>query len=67
MERGQAVKDVAAVKVWDAAKDKAEEEWEDHLPQGRAEIAYVRSVEQRFLTLLDSRVIKGTAQSAALQ
>lgn len=65
MEQGRPAKDAAVVKAWDEAKDKEEEEWEDRSLQGRAEIVYVRNVEQHSPTFPDNRVIKGTAQSAA--
>ena len=40
------------------ARAKVEAEWADHLPQDRAEIVFVRSVEQQRLMLSDSRVMQ---------
>jgi len=58
MEQGRAAKDRVAVEVWGEAKAKVEAEWEDHSPQGRAVIAYVRTAEQRLLMLPDSLVMQ---------
>ena len=56
--REEMEQDRAAVEAWGEAKDKAEEEWEGHSPQGRAEIVYVRNVEQQSPTLPDSPAIR---------
>jgi hypothetical protein len=64
MEQGRAVVDAAVVEVWDEVKDKAEDEWEDRLPQGPAEIAYARTAAQQFLMLSDSLAIKEVVPSA---
>jgi len=40
--------------VWDEVRARVEAGWADRLQQGRAEIASVRSAEQRLLILLDS-------------
>jgi hypothetical protein len=57
MVQGLRAKGPAQAGVWVEAKAKVEAEWADHLPQGRAEIAYVRAAEQRSLTLPDSLVM----------
>jgi hypothetical protein len=61
MEQDRPVRDAAVVEVWDELRDKAEVEWEDRLPQARAEIAYARNAGQRFLMLPDSRATKEIA------
>ena len=51
--------------VWDAARAKAK--WAGRSLQDRAEIVFVRSVEQRLLMLSDSRVTQEVAPSAGLK
>jgi len=49
--------------VWDEARARVEVEWADHLQQGRAEIASVRSAEQQLLILQDSHVMQRVVRS----
>jgi hypothetical protein len=49
--------------VWVEAKARVEAEWADHLQQGRAEVVFVRAVEQRSLILLDSLVMQKVVQN----
>ena len=44
--------------VWAEDRARVEAGWADHLPQGRAEIVYVRNAEQRLLMLPDSLVMQ---------
>ena len=44
--------------VWDEAKVRVKAEWVDRLPQGRAEVVSVRTVEQQLLMLSDSLVMR---------
>jgi hypothetical protein len=61
MEQDRPVRDAAVVEVWDEVRDKVEAEWEDRLPQGRAEIAYAQNMATRFLTLPDNHATKEIA------
>jgi hypothetical protein len=54
--QGPLVKAPAQAGVW--ARDKAEAEWADRMPRGRAEIVCVRIAARRFLILPDNHVIK---------
>jgi len=56
-------RDPAQDAVWGEAKARVEAEWADHLQQDRAEIASVRTVEQRLLMLQGSLVMQRTARS----
>jgi hypothetical protein len=40
-----------------------EAEWADHLPQGRAEVVYARTAEQRLLMLPGSLVMQKIVQN----
>jgi hypothetical protein len=44
--------------VWDEAKVRVKAEWVDRLPQGRAEVVSVRTVEQQLLMLQGSLVMR---------
>jgi len=57
------VKVPAQAGVWVEAKVEVEAEWADHLQQGRAEVASVRTVEQRSLILPGRLAIKKAARS----
>jgi hypothetical protein len=58
MEQARLAKGLAQAGVWVEAKAKVKAEWADHLPQGRAEVASVRTVEQRLRMLPDSLVMR---------
>jgi len=58
MVQGLRAKVPAQAAVWAKARVKVEAEWVDLLQQGRAEIAYVQTAEQRPLTLPDSLVMQ---------
>ncbi len=58
MEQGLRAKVPAQAGVWVEAKAKVEEEWADHLQQGRAVIVHVQTAEQRLLMLPDSLVMQ---------
>ena len=49
--------------VWVEARARVEAEWEDHLQQGRAVIASVRSAEQQLLILQDSLAMQKVVRS----
>ena len=63
MEQGRLAPDVVPTEVWVEDKARAEDEWADHLQQGRAEIVYALIVDQRSLILPDNLVIKEIVQS----
>jgi hypothetical protein len=58
MEQDLLVEVPAQEEVWGEARDRAEEEWVDRLPQVRVEVVSVRIVVQQYLTLPDNLVIK---------
>ena len=58
MAQGLQAKVPAPAGVWVEAKAKVEAEWVDHLLQDRADNAFVRNVDRRFLTLPDSPVMR---------
>jgi len=49
--------------VWVGARARVEAEWADHLQQGRAEIVYALTVDQRSLMLPDSLVMRKAVQN----
>jgi len=53
----------AEAEVRDKARVEAEAEWADHLQQGRAEVAFVRTVEQQSLILPGRLAIRKAARS----
>jgi len=58
MVQGLQARVPAQAGVWGKARAKVEAGWADHLQQGRAEIVYVRTAEQRPLMLPDSLVMQ---------
>ena len=58
MVQGLRVRVPAQVAVWADVPEVAEAEWADRLQQGQAEIAYVRTAEQRSLILPGSLVMQ---------
>ncbi len=61
MVQGLAARVPAQAAVWVEAK--VEAGWADHLPQDRAEVVSVQTVEQRLLILLDSLVMQQAVQN----
>ena len=55
------VKGPAQDEAWVEAKAKVKAEWVDRLPQGRAEVVSVRTVEQQLLMLQGSLVMRKAA------
>jgi hypothetical protein len=53
--------------VWDEARAKVEAKWAGRLPQDRAEIVFVRTVEQRLLMLSDSPVMRQAVLSVGIK
>ena len=51
MVQDRLVWEVAPAEVWVEDKARAEDEWADHLPPGRAEIVSARNVATKFLML----------------
>ena len=67
MEQDRAVKVPAQAAVWAEGKVRVEAEWEGHLPQGPAEIAYVRAAIIQNRILLGNPVIKKPALNVVRQ
>ena len=63
MEQDRPVREAVPAEVW--VEDRVEAGWAGRSPQDQAEIVFVQNVAIRFRILLDNRVIKKTAQSAA--
>ncbi len=58
MEQGRPARDAVVAEAWVGVRAKAEAEWVGHLPQARAEVASVRTAEQRLLMLSGSLVMQ---------
>jgi len=58
MVQGLPARIPAQAAVWVEVKARVEAEWADHFPQGRAEVVYARTAEQRLLMLPGSLVMQ---------
>ena len=58
MVQGLWAKGLAQAGVWVEAKAKVEAGWADRLPQGRVEVVFARTAEQRLPMLQDSRAMR---------
>ena len=65
--QGLAARVPVAAGVWAEARAKVKVEWADHLPQGPAEIAYVRTAIIQNRTSPDNLVIKKSALNVERQ
>ena len=58
MVQGLAARVPVQAGVWVELKARVEAEWADHLRQGRVEVVYARTAEQRLLILPGSHVMQ---------